>query len=297
MTSDILFFFESDVSMRIVVQESAPSVVTVHAQINNLAELKRWGAWLALQHLNNVTFKECLLFNRQGAQDVIDRLYPGCETTPADGFNFAIRFNCDSLSDPERFLNNVAELRKNILGGPMDRAFNALLARQAATLPPAVVEYRAGEPVFVVENGGKIIVIFAVEFTDDTDKALAKVFLQEFEEVQRMFVRNAPPALYSPVGTPPGELSRFSYNFKSSLVGFLSFSVEERHIAGPGKDNAIALLTNFRNYLHYHIKSSKTYLHMRMRKKVAGWMLVLNRAMPEVETEKKTITGKSFVRK
>jgi hypothetical protein len=36
---------------------------------------------------------------------------------------------------------------------------------------------------------------------------------------------------------------------------------------------------------------------MRMRKRVAGWMQVLNRAVPEVETEKKTATGKTFERK
>lgn len=236
-------------------------------------------------------------YDRFGAQEVIDRLYPGLETSPADGFDFAIRFDCDNLSaEPERFLNNVAELRKNILGGPLDRAFNALLAKKAAGLPPVVVEVRKDEPMFVVENGGKIIVIFAVDFPDDTDRALAKVYLQEFEEVQRMNVRNAPPVLYSP--GPPGELSRIpSYSPKANLAGFISFSVEERHIAGPGKDNAIALLTGFRNYLHYHIKSSKTYLHMRMRKKVANWMQVLNRAIPDIETEKKTASGKTFTKK
>lgn len=37
---------------------------------------------------------------------------------------------------------------------------------------------------------------------------------------------------------------------------------------------------------------------MRMRKRVAGWMLVLNRAVPEYEnTEKKTAAGKTFTRK
>lgn len=234
---------------------------------------------------------------RMGAQEVIDRLYPGMESTPASGYNFAITFDCDALADKERFLDNVAEIRKNILGGPLDKAFNALLAKQSAGMEPMIVNNRHDEPMFVVENGGKIIVIFAVDFSDETDRTLAKVFLQEFEEVQRMYVRNAPPCLYSTAGSPPGELSRLAYTPKSTLAGFLSFSVEERHITGPAKNNAISLLISFRNYLHYHIKSSKTYLHMRMRKKVAGWMLVLNRAKPEIETEKKTATGKTFVMK
>ena len=68
-------------------------------------------------------------------------------------------------------------------------------------------------------------------------------------------------------------------------------------MAGNKKSAAITMLTGFRNYLHYHIKASKTYLHMRMRKKVVGWLKVLNRAVPEVEKEKKTAAGKTFTRK
>jgi actin related protein 2/3 complex, subunit 2 len=96
---------------------------------------------------------------------------------------------------------------------------------------------------------------------------------------------------------PPGELSNVSFPYNSNAAGFISFALEERHVQGDKKDAAITMLTGFRNYLHYHIKSSKTYLHMRMRKKVVGWLQVLNRAVPEVETEKKTAAGKTFTRK
>jgi actin related protein 2/3 complex, subunit 2 len=231
-----------------------------------------------------------------GSQDVIDRLYPGCEIPPINGFNVAIRFDCDRIADPERFLSHVSEFRKNMIGGPLDRAFTALQNDTSSNIPPTLVEYRAGEPMFIVSNNGKIIVIFAVDFPDVTDRVVAKVFLQGFAESQSQ-VRNAPPVSFSKDKDPPAELAQFAYRPKDTLAGFLSFSVEKRHIMGPGKDNAIGLLVGFRNYLHYHIKCSKTYLHMRMRKKVANWMLVLNRAIPEVETEKKTAGGKTFIRK
>jgi hypothetical protein len=32
----------------------------------------------------------------------------------------------------------------------------------------------------------------------------------------------------------------------------------------------ISMFVGFRNYLHYHIKASKTYLHMRMRSRVTS---------------------------
>lgn len=232
---------------------------------------------------------------RLGTQDVLDRYFPGMQITPGEGFSVAVKFDCDNLPDPQRFLESISDIRRLIVGGPLDRAFNALLSKTSDNLPPTVVEFRKFEPMFIVPSDSKVIVFFAVDFADVTDKALARVFMQEFVEAQRV-VRNAPPVTFSKE-VPPLLAAKVKYSFKPDIAGFISFAVEERHVAGPGKEKAMALLTGFRNYLHYHIKCSKTYLHMRMRKKVAGWMLVLNRAMPEVETEKKTAAGKTFVRK
>jgi actin related protein 2/3 complex subunit 2 len=269
---EITFCDFDEVSFKISCAPENPNVVTVHMGMKNIPILKQ-----------------------MGSQAVIDRLFPGCETTPADGYNLAIQFDCDTLTDPAAFLTNVSELRKNVMGGPLDHAFSNLLAKTSVTAPPIVVEYRKNESMFVCTSPSKVVVIFLVDFADATDKAVAKVFLQEFVEAQRT-VRTAPPVNYSK--DAPGELlGASSYNIKADAAGFLSFALEERHVSGAGKDKAIALLTGFRNYLHYHIKCSKTYLHMRMRKRVAGWMQVLNRAMPEVESEKKTAAGKTFSRK
>ena len=56
----------------------------------------------------------------------------------------------------------------------------------------------------------------------------------------------------------------------------------------------------FRHYLHYHIKASKSYLHMRMRHKVVTLLQVLNRAVPDkdpTKVQKKTMAGKTFTRR
>ncbi|RYG61725.1 hypothetical protein EON64_18375 [archaeon] len=201
----------------------------------------------------------------------------------------------DALPAPaEQFLNTVSELRRHMMAGPLDKAFGSMLAKTSSNLPITTIEYRAMEPTFIVPTEGKIIVVFAVDFSDVTDKALARVFLQEFVEAQRL-VRNAPPVTYS--REVPPTLSKVQYNHKPNLAGFISFAVEDRHVQGAGKEKVVTLLTGFRAYLHYHIKCSKTYLHMRMRRKVASWLQVLNRAMPDIEGEKKTAGGKTFVRK
>lgn len=99
---------------------------------------------------------------------------------------------------------------------------------------------------------------------------------------------------------PPGELAGVSGIEKLTnvdIAGFISFAVEPRHVKGDHLGKAVALLSGFRNYLAYHIKCSKTYLHMRMRHRMDEWMKVLKRAKPEVEGEKKTMTGRTFTKR
>ena len=271
---EIIFSDFDDVSYKICCNPETLNLVKINMNMRNFMDLKR-----------------------MGSQTVIDRLYPSMEVSPDEGYVFAIQFNCDTISDRPKFLENVSDMKRNIFGGPMDLAFTELQTNSPTRSPSRVFEYRRNEHLFICpsEKDSKVVVIFQVDFADATDKAIAKVFLQEFVEAQRS-IRSAPPVSYSPKD-PPGELTGLSFQFNPESAGFISFALEKRHVEGARKDTAVTLLTGFRNYLHYHIKCSKTYLHMRMRKKGAGWMQVLNRALPEVETEKKTIAGKTFVRK
>lgn len=55
-------------------------------------------------------------------------------------------------------------------------------------------------------------------------------------------------------------------------------------------DATISHIQLFRDYLHYHIKCSKAYMHSRMRARVAEFLKVLNRAkMENREVERKTV--------
>lgn len=68
------------------------------------------------------------------------------------------------------------------------------------------------------------------------------------------------------------------------------------HFEGKNRDKTINNIQTFRNYLMYHIKCAKGYMHDRMRKRVDSLLQVLNRAKAEPlePKEKKTITGKTF---
>ena len=112
-------------------------------------------------------------------------------------------------------------------------------------------------------------------------------------------ITTAPQVLYNSKEAP-GELKNLinSNDFKDT--GFVTFGIsnfkliflviEPRHYSTPDKAyKLIDMIISFRNYLHYHIKCSKAYMHSRMRHRVSEFQKVLNRAKTEVAVERKTI--------
>lgn len=95
----------------------------------------------------------------------------------------------------------------------------------------------------------------------------------------------------------PRELEGVRGVTQGDQQGFVSFVLHPAHMAK--RANTISHIQMFRNYLHYHIKCSKAYMHTRMRARVRSLLQVLNRAKvdPFVKQEKKTIAGKTFKRK
>merc|ERR1711976_817474 len=81
--------------------------------------------------------------------------------------------------------------------------------------------------------------------------------------------------------------------------GFVSFVLFENHICAKNVFKTINLIHTFRDYLHYHIKCSKAFMHNRMRSRVADWIQVLNRSRPESfeEKKKKNFCRKNFCKK
>ena len=132
-----------------------------------------------------------------GTKEFLDKIFPSnMSVTPAEGFHYALQFDCDALgsTEGETFLNNISNLKRHLLGGPLDRAFSALLEGNSVNTPLMVLPYRYNEGMFINSTASKVTVVFQVDFADETDKAVAKVFLQEFVEAQRT-VRTAPPCI------------------------------------------------------------------------------------------------------
>lgn len=125
-------------------------------------------------------------------------------------------------------------------------------------------------------------------------------------------LQNAPQVLYS-IREPPMELRHLNlkdsddisyvtfgnndYNNNNHLfvyvyilITLLTIVLFPNHFtAGDVREETISRIQIFRDYLHYHIKCSKAYMHTRMRARVRDFLKVLNRAKPQVmNAEKKT---------
>ncbi|GLE08523.1 hypothetical protein PINS_up019770 [Pythium insidiosum] len=223
-------------------------------------------------------------------------VYPECQSVaPVAGFDLTLVANVDSITPATP---RIALLKRNILAAPFELCFQALKSGTANTLGLAQIPFRRNESMYVVPQSDRIVIVYSVCFEDKTDQAIARVFLQEFVDTRRS-VNNAPPVAFSK--DPPLEL-RGAPGLRASddLVGYLSLAIFPSHVETDEKRaKAASLVQGFRNYLHYHIKASKTHLHIRMRKRVDLLLQVLNRARPEKDPSKatkKTISGRTFAR-
>lgn len=237
---------------------------------------------------------------KYGAKTKLAKQYPGMETDPDPGFDLALEFDCDSLENPDKTLEDVANLRMHMVTSPIDAAFDSLLNRSGGNGEIQQINYRDQGKMWVLPKADRVVVIMSIDFTDETDRSISKVFLQEFVETQRT-VRNATTPTVTFGKNPPTELTSLNLGTPENTVGYVLFSFLKTGMTETSRARAMSLLSQFRVYLHYHIKASKTYLHMRMRKRVNTWLQVLNRAKPDHKDEtnvgSKTASGKTFVKK
>ena len=221
-----------------------------------------------------------------GAKEKLEELFPGFLAEPDEGFDVALEFDLDTLADGPAFLNNISNVKKHILGAPIEVAFRNLESGTGGNTEIQSFSYRENEPIFVCPKPERVVVIMLLKFKDQTDRALARVFLQEFVEAKRQVTGIFAPNVSYSKGPPTELIGHPDMPSLNESSGFILFQFEKKAISGHAKDTAVHLLTGFRTYIMYHIKATKTYLHMRMRKRVNGWMQVLNRAKPTVDNGK-----------
>lgn len=221
------------------------------------------------------------------------------QQTPESGYHVSLLIDFNNIpGDKAKLPEAVSLLKRHILASPLKKMFQQMESGSPPNKVTAIA-YRDEEAIYLKPAQDNLIVIFNILFKDPGDQVLAKLFLQEFSTARRNdSTLNQAPAFSFSQKEAPGELKGVPGVKEGEGQGFVSFVLFKNHMSPKNADKTINLLITFRDYLHYHIKCSKAYMHTRMRNRVDNLLQVLNRARPADATkEKKTIGGKTFVRK
>jgi len=231
---------------------------------------------------------------KYGVDDILQKQYGQMLTSAEDGYDVTLQVDCGNPpQDKAGLARNVALLKRHAFAAPFYKIFADIEQKKGGNL--VEFPYRDDEAIYIKPESDRCIVIFSINFKDPDDVVLAKVFLQEYADARKT-MSNAPSVTYSQK-EPPLELKGVRNLKVSSSQGFVSFVLFAPHIAAAKKERTIDNIMTFRNYLHYHLKCSKAFLHTRMRNRVRSFLQVLNRAKSEPENkEKKTMTGRTFKR-
>jgi len=232
-----------------------------------------------------------------GADDLLRREYGSLLVTPPeDGYNVSLLFDMKNLPDNyEEMIKRAGLLKRNCFASVIEKYFE-FQEQGLEGKKKAVIHYRDDETMFVEAKPDRVTVVFSTIFKDEDDIVIGKVFMQEFKE-GRKASHTAPQVLFSH-REPPMELKDMPDARVGDNIGYITFVLFPRHTSKQARDNTINLIHTFRNYLHYHIKCSKAYIHSRMRSKTSDFLKILNRARPEKQDrEKKTITGRTLTKR
>lgn len=242
---------------------------------------------------------------KYGAKEYLQKEYAGLVTQTEAGYNFSVLVDLEnlpvsSLEDRTLLVEKLSLLKRNAMAAPFERAFRKFdeMSKEAqqfeigsyepteAQTEVMTIKYRDEETIFVQPNYDRVTIIFSTGFKDETDQVLGKVFLQEFVDARRRALQNAPQVMFSK--EPPLEVQRSGFTEQLRPdQSFVTFVLFPQHIIPQRRERAISHIQTFRDYFHFHIKSSKAFVHSRMRHRTGEFLKVLNRAKPEESVVRK----------
>lgn len=220
-----------------------------------------------------------------GAQEYLQSIYKSNLVQPESGYSFSV--SCPLMSGTDEVARQFALLKRHAFASPFYRAFE-LMGKSSGVIMD--IPYRGGERMFVIPGQDRCTVVYQINFKDPEDLVIGKIFLGEFKKS----ISGAPPIDFVQ-NVPPGEIS--SIRNLGRTDGYVTTVLYKHNLKPEIVDRTVDMTIMFRNYLMYHIKCSKSHLNTRMRLRVDMLLKVLNRAKQELPKEKKTATGRTFIRR
>jgi len=237
----------------------------------------------------------CKSLLENGGKEHLESVYGSKFIAAESGYDVSVKYTVDGIAEAERekLAIEASMLKSHLYGAPLIKVMKS--AETGGNLTGLIdIPLRDSEERMWIRQDGadRVTVLLSINFSDADDAVIGKVFLQEFKKS----LAGAPSVDFN-YKEPPLELKSVSTLPRAENISYVTFVIFDRHFKGDKKNKVALLIPTFRNYLHYHIKCAKSYLHTRMRNRVELLLQVLNRAkQDDIDKEKKTATGRTFQR-
>ena len=247
-----------------------------------------------------------------GGEEYYQRLYGEYIIDPKEGkgsedkgndkvYTHAIKFVLQGLEEKKQkeLITLAARLRANLMAAPF--IYVAEKYSKKESFAPFEIPYRPTtmESIFITPSDNGAIATFAIHFSDPGDRIIGQVFFQELKAA-RTKIPSAPGINFS--FTVPKDLEAFTLppaykagedGQKEAAYGFVSLVLGQSQLSEPKRVQMAFNVPLFRNYLHYHIKCTKAFLHQRMRARTSLLLRELDNARPAPKKViKRTAQGK-----
>lgn len=239
-------------------------------------------------------YHEIKKFADEQLKEVFGDLVIDCSSKECDaGVEIALDALPGDDKGKEKLVKKLSMIKFHLMTAPFKKYFSDL-NNETNSGNSFKFNLRCDTTVYFCPRDDRVTIIFAIDFKEEVDKCIAKVFMQELCDARKR-VRTAPPFAWA--ANPPSELAEFGVRENPGILGYASIAVMSSHCKGKKIDEISGALLNFRTFLQYHIKCAKSFFHSRMRKRCSDLLKILNRAKVKFgEKAKKTKGGKTFKR-
>ncbi|WJX10785.1 hypothetical protein P8452_01466 [Trifolium repens] len=215
------------------------------------------------------------------------------EELAREGFQLTLKLNLDQIpknKDYVKVIEDISTIQSVILSSQLKEILWNVNSDDPAQgmYKPIKLVYHPREPFFVIRQPQKIIAIFPIRFKEKSDVIIATAFFQELVDVGNSdkWIKT-PPCTWSAI--PPPELRGEAFDDLNTNGGFVSFDISSRHVEGNRLEKTVWNLLNFNANVRYHVKSTKGFIHRRMRKRLENLVLVLHQTNSEENEQTKQV--------
>ncbi|CAD8114323.1 unnamed protein product [Paramecium sonneborni] len=190
----------------------------------------------------------------------------------------------------EKVTNDFSSIRRNFYAAAFEQTFEQI---NSGTQPKKFkYQSRENETVYVIPERDAVNIFYEISFSDNVDRTLANLIVTEIIDAKKN-VKNSPPIARSNYQSTIlkqsfPEVLNVKQDPNSQLITMTLF--QNQHFS-KNIEQLSTFLQGLRQYLHYHIHASKTYLHTRIIKRINQFQRSLQLCQFEPEVEKKGDDG------